>query len=332
MHQSTMNNIRTIENIDSKEWNTFAIHPMQSYEWGEARKKTGVRVVRFGEYENNLLKAVFQMSIHKLPGLPFFIGYIPRSSMPSKEIADFIFSWAQKEHLIFIKWEPYAEGDISLSHMRKSPHSLFPEWNQEIDLRQEEDVIFRRFRSTTRYAIRTAEKLGVDVREMNSEEGFKIFSDLYFQTTDRQRYHGHTKKYHKTIWDILSASGIARMFVAFYEERPLAAFEIFFFGDKVYYPYSGSSNTDRKVPGAQYLMWKVAQIAKDEGKVAFDLWGSLPPEYKKKHSWQGFTFFKKGFGTNYVHLCPSTDQVIRPLLYMLYNLVYTLRSLVWKLR
>jgi lipid II:glycine glycyltransferase (peptidoglycan interpeptide bridge formation enzyme) len=165
---------------------------------------------------------------------------------------------------------------------------------------------------------------------MNSAEGFKIFSDLYFSTANRQQYHGHTRKYHETIWKTLSEAGIARLYVAFYEGRPQAAFEIFFWHDRAYYPYSGSASTDRSIPSTQYLMWHVIRAAKEHGAKTLDLWGSLPEVYDKKHPWAGFTLFKSGFGTRFVHMTPSHDQVVMPVLYLLYSIAYKIRSLIWK--
>ncbi len=214
--------------------------------------------------------------------------------------------------------------------MRRSPHPLFTEWNQEVDLTPSLDEILKRCKKSTRYSIRHAEQAGVSVREMSDDEGFKIFSDLYFSTTNRQQYHGHTKKFHQTIWSILSKAGIAHIFVAFYQGNPRAAYEIFYWHDRAYYPYSGSSGVDRSIPATQYLMWEVIKSAKEHGAKTLDLWGSLPEVHDKAHPWAGFTLFKSGFGSRYVHMVESHDQVIMPLLYRLYSLAYWLRSLIWK--
>jgi lipid II:glycine glycyltransferase (peptidoglycan interpeptide bridge formation enzyme) len=125
-------------------------------------------------------------------------------------------------------------------------------------------------------------------------------------------------------------NSIARIFVAFYKGEPLAAFEIFFFHDRAYYPYGGTASVHRNIPGAAYLMWQAMLTAKREGNLVFDLWGSLPPGYTRKHSWQGFTFFKKRFGSTFVHMTPSHDLVISSGMYWIYTCVYFLRKLIWK--
>ncbi len=324
-----------LDTISPEEFNRLAAHPMQSYEWGQMRAQTGVRVVRFGEYKNDELACVYQMTVHKLPKLSLFIGYVPRSLVPSQETADYIRAWAKKEKIIFIKWEPYVtaiEGKdriLALRGMRVSSHPLFTEWNQEVDLSLDEEAMFAACSKNTRYSVRHAEKAGVEVKEMSTDEGFRIFSELYFSTVTRQKYHGHGKRFHELLWKALSPSKTARIFVAYYNGTPRAAFEIFFWHDRAYYPYSGSADTDRNIPATQLLMWRVMQEARKEGMKTLDLWGSLPPEHSKTHAWRGFTLFKKGFGSRFVQMTPSTDQVISPTLYALYSVAVYLRKLIW---
>jgi len=328
--------IKILEGDDRASYDALAPHPMQSHAWGEVRAQTGIRVVRFGEYSGGTLAAVYLMTVHKLPKVPYYIGYVPRSGIPSIEAASFMRAWAKKEKIIFIKWEPYAaaeEGEPRMrlvSGMRRSPHPLFTLWNQEVDLTPSIEEIQKRFRKTTRYSIRHAQEAGVTVEEMSTDEGFAIFSDLYFATADRQNYHGHTRRFHEIIWKTLRAAGIARIFVAFYQGKPHAAYEIFFWHDRAYYPYSGSAPDNRHIPATQLLMWHVIRTMKEAGALTLDLWGSLPPDYTKAHPWSGFTLFKKGFGSRYVHMTPSYDLVVSPILSACYSLAYRARKLFWK--
>ena len=326
--------LTVLDAIAPEAFDALAAHPMQSYAWGEARKATGVRVARFGEYAGDQLVAVYQMTVHKLPQLPYCIGYVPRSAVPGREVVAFFREWARREKIVFIKWEPYVPEDVAiglaaLPGMRVSPHPLFTEWNQEIDLARDEATIFAGFKKNVRYSIRHAETAGVSVREMSTPEGFEIFADLYFGTARRQAYHGHTRAYHRILWNALSQVGIARLFVAFYDGKPHAAFEIFVFRGRAYYPYSGSSDADRHIPSTQLLMWEVIRAAKREGCTALDLWGSLPERHDKQHPWAGFTFFKQGFGGRFVHMAKSHDLVVMPLLYKLYSAAYAVRRRAW---
>ena len=328
--------VAVLDSVSPEAFDALAMHPMQSYAWGEARRESGVRVVRFGESKEGNLVAVFQMTVHKLPKMGYYIGYVPRSATPSAATTAFLKTWAKKEKIVFIKWEPYAEAKeadaamAQLPGMRVSKHPLFTEWNLELDLTQTDEQLLAGFKKNVRYSIRHAETSGVFVREMNSEEGFKLFADLYFGTTKRQAYHGHTRAYHHTLWSALSKAGIARLYIAFYKDRPHAAFQVYFFRGRAYYPYSGSSDTDRQIPGTQLLMWEVIRAARAAGCTVLDLWGSLPPGYDKKHAWAGFTFFKESFGSRFVHMSKSYDLVIFPIFYKAYSAAYAVRKRLWK--
>ncbi|MEK7517217.1 MAG: hypothetical protein AAB583_01605, partial [Patescibacteria group bacterium] len=66
-------------------------HPLQTFEWGEFRKKTGVKVIR---------KNKLQLTIHKIPHLPFTIGYLPKGPMPTLEMIKKLKEIGKKENSI----------------------------------------------------------------------------------------------------------------------------------------------------------------------------------------------------------------------------------------
>jgi hypothetical protein len=65
------------DDFNKEEFNAAAWHPLQTWEWGQARKETGVEVIRLGEFEGSNLKNVFQLTLHKIPKLQYKIGYLP---------------------------------------------------------------------------------------------------------------------------------------------------------------------------------------------------------------------------------------------------------------
>ena len=180
-------------------------------------------------------------------------------------------------------------------------------------------------KSKTRYNIRLAEKKGVEIREMSTDEGYAIFEKLYFETCRRQGYHGHTPLYHKTMWNALKPTQ-AHILIAFLGETPLAAYELLYFKNRFYYIYGSSSLLHKNVMAPNLLMWEAIRLGKKLGAETFDMWGSLSPEYKDSHSWSGFTRFKEGYGTEFTHLSEGYDLVINPLLYLIYNFAYSIRE------
>lgn len=331
------------ENFDVGLYNRTVTHPLQSWEWGEARKKMGVEVIRVGEYNGEILVNVYQVTFHKIPHTPFTIGYLPRSAMLSQEVVCFLENEGRKRKSIFIKIEPNENkskvespparfvarraGEAGLKSkvtLRSSPHPLFPKWTLTLDLTKSEEDLLKNMHQKTRYNIKLAQKKGVTVREMTNQEGFEIFAKLYFETCKRQKYFGHNMAYHKIIFETLKNT-ISHILVAFYQETPLAAYEVFILNDVLYYPYGGSSLEHRNFMGPHLLMWEVIRYGKQRGAQMFDMWGSLPPSYDANNPWAGFTRFKEGFGGTHTELIGSFDLVINKSLYPIYNFVYKAR-------
>lgn len=314
--------------FDSLEYNRHALHPMQSWQWGEARQEMGLRVIRLGEYENDRLVNVFQMTLHRVAA-GRLIGYLPRSAYPSEAVFSYLRVLGKKENLIFIKIEPYEKDSDNHGipkDARWSPHGLFPDWTQVLDLTPTENQLLAQMKSKTRYNIRLAEKKGIFVKEESDSKGFGVFEKLYFDTCRRQHYYGHTPRYHKIIFETMKKGGLAHILTAYYGEVPLASYELFMFGDTFYYPYGGSSEAHRNLMPANLLMWEAIKLGKKLGARKFDMWGSLPPVYSQDDPWAGFTRFKEGYGTVFVRMTSSFDLVIDPLLYPVYNLLYLLRK------
>lgn len=325
------------ENFRSDEFNNASVHPLQTWEWGEARKETGIEVVRIGEFENSNLKNIFQLTIHKIPKLKYQIGYLPRSVFPSKDVLDFLEDFGKKNNLIFIKIEPYIEKEkiddrqLTTHNIKRSPHGLFPEWTQMLDITPSEDDLMKNMKQKTRYNIRLAERKGVTIREESNKEGFDKFITLYFETCKRQHYYGHSKNYHEIIWNNLK-NNIAHILIAYYNEEPLAAYELFHFKNTLFYPYGGSSVKHREVMASNLLMWEAIKLGKKLGANTFDMWGSLSPNYVGEDVWGGFTRFKEGYGTKYVSFVGSYDLVMNSFFYKIYNIAHTLRSLYLKIK
>ncbi len=320
-----------------KEYDSLANHPLQSWQWGEAKTALGLSVIRFGEYnqESKSFSSVFQMSIHRLKPSAYAIGYLPRSSLPSLSVLSFLNKLAKKHRLIFIKIEPYVTAQSSrflidqiknkLSNLTTSPHPLFPSWTQIIDLTKTEEELLSRMHYKTRYNIRLAKKKGVAVKEMSDKTGFEIFLRLYLDTCRRQQYFGHNRLYHQVLWQYLQKK-IARILIAFYQNIPLSAYELFVWKDTGYYPYGGSSMQHRNLMASTLLMWETIRFLKNLGLKRFDLWGSLPPNFSSAHRWAGFTRFKQGFGGDFVHLADSYDLITNLPVYRIYNHLYNLRQ------
>ncbi|MCL5433157.1 MAG: peptidoglycan bridge formation glycyltransferase FemA/FemB family protein [Patescibacteria group bacterium] len=336
--------IINITEKEKKEFDKIAPHPLQSFEWGEFREKTGVKVIRKGFYNVNKIISGFQLTIHKIPKTNLTIGYLPKTNLPDKETIEELKRIGKKENCIFIQLEPNIEmaNDPALPEkirnlkLNPSIHPLFTKYTFQLDLTKSEDELLKNMHPKTRYNIRVAQKHDVQIIKDNSERSFKRYLELTKETTARQKFFAHDEKYHKLMWESLKnqkPDGLsAHLFLAKSNSKILAAWIVFIFKDTLYYPYGASSGENREVMASNLMMWEVIKFGKKMGLKKFDMWGSLGPDPQKNDPWFGFHRFKQGYGPRLVEFVGSYDLIIKPLHYEFYKLADKIRWLILKIK
>lgn len=327
-------NEKNIINFDKE-----ARHPLQSWAWGEFRKKTGVGLSRLMESEKQT-KEVFQITWHTIPHTKWCIGYCPKSAIPSDEAVLEISKLAKSKNGIFVKFEPNEkikpETEKKIAHLEKKFNwvkgkPLFTKYTFQLDISKSEEELLKNMHQKTRYNLRLAEKKGVQIIEDNSEGGFENYWRLMEETTKRQGFFAHGKGYHRKMWQTMTDSGMGHLFKAVYEGKTLTTWMVFILNDIVYYPYGASSNENREVMASNLMMWEVIRFGKKNGCRMFDMWGSLGPEPDVRDPWYGFHKFKQGYGAELVEFLGSFDLVVNPTMYKLYGLTDKVRWLGLKL-
>ena len=76
--------IRQVLPKEKKQFNQVVHHPLQSWEWGDFRQKTGLKVIRLGLFDGQKLKSGYQLTVHSLPKLSQKIIYFPKGPQPTK--------------------------------------------------------------------------------------------------------------------------------------------------------------------------------------------------------------------------------------------------------
>src|SRR3990170_4164096 len=145
--------IQEIELVDRQVFNKLASHPLQSWEWGEFRKKTGIEVIRLGKFEKGTLVETAQLTIHPIPFTSRTIGYVPKGQIPSNEMLRSLYEIGKKHRCIFIKFEPNVEtiDQNSQFSLASSPHPLFTKYTFQLDLTISEEALLKNMHSKTRY-------------------------------------------------------------------------------------------------------------------------------------------------------------------------------------
>lgn len=320
-----------------EEYNAVVTHPLQSFEWGEFREKTGVTVIRRGLIQKGKIVDGFTLTIHKVPKTKLTIGYLPKGILPRKEILDEIKRVGKDAHCIFIQFEPNLTHD-KLSQWKSATksfsftnsfHPLFTKYTFVLPLSLPEDELLKNFHPKTRYNIKIAMKRKVRIIEDDSENAFKEYLKLTNETTTRQKFYAHTPSYHTKMWETLktnSQKGLtAHLLKAVYRDEEskkeviLATWILFVFHDTLYYPYGASSSEFRNVMASNLIMWEAIRFGKKQGLKYFDMWGALGNDPDPKDPWFGFHKFKEGYGAMRTEFIGSFDLVINPALYQVYK-------------
>jgi len=248
------------------------------------------------------------------------------------------------------------EPSISFfDYLKKAVSEIQPRDTLILNLEKSEEELLRDMKQKTRYNIRLAEKKGVKIiSSTDYEKYFPNFWNLVEETSLRNKIISHRKEYYlkmleslamerpQTVSNMTMARKIqdtrnknqkitnnqktrdnqnlsARLYLAEYEGKIIAANVVLFFGDLAIYLHGASSNDYRNLMAPYLLQWRQIQDAKNEGYKKYDFWGiTIDGE---KETWQGITKFKKGFGGEEKSYLGAFDLPIDKLGYKLYQIL-----------
>jgi peptidoglycan pentaglycine glycine transferase (the first glycine) len=344
-------NLKLIE--DKKEWESFltnckGVTFLQSFYWGEFHKEMGGKVWRCGFYDERGLKGVAQiLKIEAKRGVFLLVPHGPvlaKESLALKEkllakLLNYLKSIAKTERADFIRIAPIFERTKENAQIfeklgfLQAPIFLHPEVTWELDLNlSEEDLLFQ-MRKTTRYLIRKSLNLkDLKVIKKTDREGFEIFWNLYFQTAKDQHFSPFSKLYLEKELEVFKKENLVEIFLAFYQEEPVAGAFIIFWNNAAFYHHGASLKKYRQVPASYLVQWQAFLEAKRRGCLFYNFWGIAEGAFnfknssfnKKEHRFAGITLFKTGFG-GYKKEYLQTQDFVLTLKYWLNFLVEIIR-------
>lgn len=331
--------VRPLRDNEVNKYNQVVNHPLQSWEWGEFRKQTGVEVERVGFFEGGKLQRAFQVTFHRIPVLGKTAGYLPKSYLPDEDQLEVLRDLGKKHQAIFVKIEPNVYHPVKdktaddqvrefiLNHGATYGRPLFTKYTFMIDLTQTEEALFSNLNSKTRYNVRLAIKKGVTIVEDTTEQGMETYLEILKETTKRQGFYAHSPDYFRKMWQTLGQSGMLRIFNAVYQGQVLTSWIVFIFNGVLYYPYGASRSLHRNVMASNLMMWEMIRFGKSQKCKMFDLWGALGPDADKKNPWYGFHRFKAGYGGELMEFLGTFDVLVDPPMYQVYTIGESVR---WK--
>jgi peptidoglycan pentaglycine glycine transferase (the first glycine) len=320
-----------IKEISSK----YNLNLLQTEAWGKLKSSYGWQPVFF-KTEHSAAMVLFRKLF-----LGFTIAYIPKG--PLGKPSDWDSLWphieveCKKRKSIVLKIEPDEEGEqpseelLKMFEFQISAQTVQPPNTIILDIEKTEDEILARMKQKTRYNIRLATKKGIQVENTND---FQVFADLMKVTGERDGFGVHTPAYYQQAYELFHPLGDCELFVAKFEEAPLAAVMVFKQGKRAWYLFGASNNLHRNIMPAYLLQWEAIRWAKNQGCTSYDMVGipdfpedELERDFNNRHDglW-GVYRFKRGFGGNIVRSVGAWDKVLSPLLYSVYNFVLRLRN------
>jgi len=312
---------------------------LQSWGWGAFQERLGRTVERLvieGTQEQHFLQCIRHTLVFGA-----WYAYVPRSAALSGAAWDALGAWYKKEGALFVRAEPgkpvMPPVDAAAS---LPPHDLSagarPSKNRQprrtlvVDLTQSDDALLSAMHPKTRYNIKLAERKGVRVQENKTADAFCA---LLKETAARDKFGTHPDAYYRAMID----SGIATVFTAWYEGRPIAAHVCILFGKTMTYLHGASGNVHRNLMAPYLLQWEQIRYGKTHGATAYDFWGIAPAAENGKengkhpafhglawdvrHSWSGITRFKAGFGGTVKEYPQGFDLPLRTGIYSMYTMV-----------
>jgi len=329
---------------------------LQSEYWRKFQEAVGRKIYGLSETdENGELIAHANIITHRLPVAGDYF-YVPRGPVvkisnfqfsifkPLEKFLNDLFDLAQKNNIGWIRIEPNSEEELNLIReslpggiiMKKSAVDVQPREILILDIAKSEEELLARMKQKTRYNIRLAEKRGVRVSPVNSDQRsvMKKFLELVKITSKRDKITAHPENYYRKMFETIP-SEILKLYIAEYQGKTIVANLVLFFGKTATYLHGASDNIHRDVMAPHLLQWQAIKDAKISGYMKYDLGGVKTEKisnfkFKISNSWSGITKFKTGFApeTKSVQFPGCYDIVLNPVKYNLYRILQRIKRII----
>jgi lipid II:glycine glycyltransferase (peptidoglycan interpeptide bridge formation enzyme) len=300
-------------------------HVMQSSAWARIREQQG--------WTAEFLRPAGAYALvlwRPLPGGMRF-GYCPRGPVASPaelpEVLRELAAHAKKtKGALVLKVDPERPAEQAGAALRSAGFQRGPDIQPVVStlvlpLDRDEASLLAGFEKDTRWSVKQPEKRGVHVYQGTGAEDLDAFYDLYALTGRRAGFITRTQTYYRTVWRMLIEAGLATLWLAQYEGRPVAGAMTWHCGDREVYQYGATNDAGRKVYAAYGLLWRCMVEAHARGARAFDFGGIPADPTDKKDPMYGPYIFKKGFGGAVTQWVGAHDAVPRPLAYRAFLLL-----------
>lgn len=235
-------------------------------------------------------------------------------------------AFADKNSVFAVKIEPeLAKTDETLVDLMKlglrKSTPVQPNFSTVLlDISTDLDSVMASLNQKGRHAIRRAERDGVIVKQVPSnDENCQLMYRLLAETAAGS-FRIRSFEYYKTFWQRYEKSRLGQLFFAYVDGQVVAGAYALVFGEKSTYK-DGASVRERPVYGASHLLqWRVIEWAKTHGAKIHDFCGAPPSDQIKNenHPHYGIGRFKTSFNKKVTDYVGAYDIIIKPLPYKIW--------------
>lgn len=322
--------------VSRQSWSPF----LQSWTMGEVYADIGQPAVRIQAQDENGIRAVcFGHIVLAKRGKHLSIPYGPLLDHTLTETERFelvpklfeaLSQTAKEAGCSFLRMSPFLtdeESSAVLSPLQKagiktvsSPLHLLAEHVWYIPLQEQgemksEETLRAAMRKTTRNLIGRATRDGVTVEaSKNIMRDLPHFMALHDETRKRHGFTPYSDRFFHAQAEKFGARGECTLYLAWYEEKVIAAsLHMHAFGETSYH-HGASSSAYHKIPASYLLQWTAIQDALKRGDRIYNFWGIAPLDADgnvagklHSHPFGGVTLFKTGFGGTLHNLMHCRD-------------------------
>jgi lipid II:glycine glycyltransferase (peptidoglycan interpeptide bridge formation enzyme) len=318
--------------VNQETWNEFLsahadAHILQTAEWGRFKQEYGW----YPKFITNGQSGAMVL-FRRLP-LKRSIAYIPKGPVGPdwRPVVAEALQISKREGAILLYVEPDAWencpecGTLVSEGFTESDTSIQPRQTIILSLAGSPEDWLDRMKQKTRYNIRLAEKKEVQITQ---SADLNTFTQLMKVTGERDAFGIHQASYYQKVFELFSENAACMMFIASYEEKPLAAIMVFRRGKRAWYFYGASNNHERNRMPTYLLQWEAMKWAAEQGVESYDLWGipdgteqELEEQFASRDDglW-GVYRFKRGFGGEIKRSAGVYQKVINQPFYIAFRI------------
>ena len=263
---------------NEKDWENFLnLHSeanfLQSWNWGKFHESLGKKVYRSGFYrEGNLTGLMLSIVENAKRGRYLTVPAGPIIDWRDPDQVTAYISEIQRiakiENCAFVRVRPQLQSNEFSKTLFKThgfinaPMHLHAELTSQLDITLTEEELMANMRKTTRYEIRKANTLGINITSTDNTAGLKEFYDLQIETSRRQNFVPFSYKFLEEQFKVFAETKNVLLYTAKFDGKLLAQAYIIFYGAEAAYHYGASTEEGRKFPGAYLIQWEAIKEAK----------------------------------------------------------------------